>query len=73
MKHDPRSRPVRRGRPRSWSVLLRVDAGNPPALRVGRSEECPPVLTNAFAVQAYVQQAFSQLIRDNRSSSGPRA
>jgi TonB family protein len=63
--------PVRRGRPQGWSVLLRVDAGNPPALRVGRSEECPPVLTNAFAVQNYVQQAFSELIRSNPIQQRP--
>lgn len=63
--------PVRRGRPQAWSVLLRVDAGSAPALRVGRSEECPPVLTNGFAVQSYVQQAFSQLIRNNPIQQRP--
>ena len=62
---------VRRGRPQSWSVLLRVDAGSPPAIRVGRTEECPPVFTNSYAVQAYVQQAFSQLIRTNPIQQRP--
>jgi TonB family protein len=57
--------PVRRGRPESWSVLLRVDGGSAPAFRLGRSEDCPPVLTNGFAVQNYAQQTFAQLIRNN--------
>jgi TonB family protein len=57
--------PVRRGRPQSWTVLLRVDAGSPPSFRLGRSEECPPILTNGFAVQNYAQQTFAQLIQNN--------
>jgi TonB family protein len=57
--------PVRRGRPESWSVLLRVDGGSAPAFRLGRSEQCPPVLTNAFAIQTYAQQTFGRLIQNN--------
>lgn len=61
----------RRGRPLPWSVLLRLDAGASPTLRVGRSEHCPPVLTNGFAIQSHVQQAFSQLIRSSRIQQRP--
>lgn len=64
-ERSPIPAPVAQGRPRGWSVLLRVDAGNPPALRVGRSEECPPALTNSFAVTSYVQQAFADFVRAN--------
>ncbi|MEW5931587.1 MAG: energy transducer TonB [Gemmatimonadota bacterium] len=63
--------PVRRGRPESWSVLLRVDAGNAPAFRLGRSEHCPPVLTNGFTVQAYAQQTFAELVRNNPGQRRP--
>jgi TonB family protein len=51
----------RRGRPQGWAVLLRVDAGASPAMRVGRSEECAPVLVNATALQAHMQQQFARL------------
>ena len=61
----------RRGRPQPWSVLLRLDAGSSPIMRVGRSQHCPPVLANGFAVQSYVQQAFSQLIRSSRIQQRP--
>lgn len=61
----------RRGRPQPWSVLLRLDAGASPIMRVGRSQQCPPVLTNGFAVQSYVQQAFSQLVRSSRIQQRP--
>jgi TonB family protein len=70
-ERSPYPVPVRSGRPRSWSVLLRVDAGSAPAFRLGRSEECPPFLTNGFAVQTSAQQKFVQLIRNNPIQQRP--
>jgi TonB family protein len=40
-------------------------------MRVGRSEECSPVLTNAFAVQSFAQQAFARQIRTNPMRQRP--
>ena len=61
----------RRGRPQAWTVLLRVDAGALPAMLVGRSEDCAPVLVNASALQAHVQQQFAQLIWGNAMQQRP--
>lgn len=70
-ERSPLPVPVRRGRPQSWSALLQVEGGASPRMRLGRSEECAPVLTNGFAVQGFAQQAFARQIRNNPMRQRP--
>lgn len=60
-----------RGRPRGWSALLRIDGGSTPTLRVGRTEECPPALTNARDLARHAEQWFGGFLRQHPAYRRP--
>lgn len=52
-------------RENTWSVLLRIDLGQPLRLRIGRVEMCSPVLTNRSEVAQFITREWGRMVASN--------
>jgi hypothetical protein len=50
-------------RDNSWSVLLRIDLGEPATMRIGRMERCRPELLNRSELNAVITREYGALLR----------